>query len=84
MVNNDIITYIKSIPYFPPGSCAWGHAALGFGIGFMEPWAQLIGTAAFIAYEVLRDKPSNEKIGGIAEYATGWMATQVITGGVTK
>ena len=81
---NELINYAQAIPYFPPNSCAWGHAALGFGVAFMDPWVQLIGAAAFIAYEVMRDKPINEKIGGIAEFATGYMAQKIVNGGIAK
>ena len=81
---NEIIEYAKSVPYFPANSCAWGHAALGFGAGFLDPWVQAIVAAGFIAYEVWRDKPTNEKIGAVAEFATGWTASKVVTGGLTK
>jgi hypothetical protein len=77
---NQVIAFAKTVPYFPPNSCAWGHAALGFGIGYLEPWAQAAGAAFFIAYEYFREKPMNEKIGAVAEFATGYLAQKAIGG----
>lgn len=78
---NDLMTFAKTVPYFPPNSCAWGHAALGFGVGFLDTWAQLTGIAAFIAYESMREKPMNEKIGAVAEFTTGFLVQKVAFGG---
>lgn len=79
-----VMEFAKSIPYFPPNSCAWGHAALGFGAGFLDPWAQIVTALGFIAYEVFREKPTNEKVGAVAEFATGYMAQKVVIGGLAK
>lgn len=81
---NDLLTFAKTVPYFPPNSCAWGHAALGFGIGFVEPWAQAVGIALFVAYEAMRDKPMNEKVGAVAEFTTGFLVQKVAFGGQQK
>jgi len=78
---NDLMTFAKTVPYFPPNSCAWGHAALGFGVGFLEPWAQVVSIAAFALYETMRDKPMNEKVGSVAEFATGFLVQKVAFGG---
>jgi hypothetical protein len=78
---NDLMTFAKTVPYFPPNSCAWGHAALGFGMGFLDPWAQVAGFAAFVFYEYMREKPMNEKVGAVAEFATGFLVQKVAFGG---
>jgi hypothetical protein len=83
---NELIEYAKTVPYFPANSCAWGHAALGFGTGmyFTDPWVQAAAAVAFIAYEVFREKPVNEKIGAVAEFATGYLAGKVVGGMSSK
>lgn len=85
-MNDQITQFLKSVPYFPANSCAWGHAALGFGVGtYLEnPWAQAAGALAFVMYEVFREKPFNEKVGAVAEFATGYLAGKVIGGVVSK
>jgi len=79
---NELLEYAKSVPYFPPNSCAWGHAALGFGVSvyMTDPWVQAAAAIAFVMYEVWREKPVNEKIGAVAEFATGFMAGKVVGG----
>ena len=84
-MNDQITQFIQSVPYFPANSCAWGHAALGFGVSvyMTDPWVQAAGAAAFILYEICREKPFNEKVGAVAEFATGYLAGKVI-GGIAK
>ena len=79
---NELIEYAKTVPYFPANSCAWGHAALGFGVSvyMTDPWVQAAGAIAFVMYELFREKPLNEKIGSVAEFATGVMAGKVVGG----
>jgi len=83
---NELIQYAQTVPYFPANSCAWGHAALGFGtsIYLTDPWAQAAAAVAFIMYEVWREKPTNEKVGAVAEFATGYLAGKVVGGMNTK
>jgi hypothetical protein len=83
---NELMEFAKTVPYFPPNSCAWGHAALGFGVGtYMDnPWAQAAAAIAFVMYEICREKPMNEKLGAVAEFATGYLAGKVFMGVTAK
>jgi len=74
---------MRCVPYFPPNSYAMGHALLGFGAGFLNPLGQRISIAAFVAYELLRNKPDTAKLGGILEFATGYGAQKLIAQGRT-
>jgi hypothetical protein len=65
----------SSIPYFQGQYLPynWGHAALGFASVYMEPTAVLMTALTFLAYELWRDKSVEDRLGSIAEYATGYV-----------
>jgi hypothetical protein len=54
---------------------------LGFGAAALGSAHVQIGVAAaFVLYEALRIKPAGEKIGGVAEFATGFLAGHAARG----
>ena len=65
----------ESIPYFQGSYWPFnlGHAALGFGTVYMDPVAQLVAGAGFLAYELFRDKSVEDRIGSLAEFMTGYV-----------
>lgn len=64
-----------SIPYFTGSYLPFnlGHAALGFGVVYMDPIAQLVTGAGFLAYELFREKSVEDRIGSLAEFMTGYV-----------
>lgn len=65
----------QTIPYFT--GTYWpfnlGHAALGFGTVYMDPVAQLVAGGGFLLYELFRDKSTEDRLGSIAEWMTGYV-----------
>ena len=49
-----------------------------------NPWAQAAAAIAFVMYEICREKPMNEKLGAVAEFATGYLAGKVFMGVTAK
>jgi hypothetical protein len=64
-----------AIPYFQGDYLPYnfGHAALGFASVYMDPMAGLMTGVGFLVYEMLRDKGAEDRMGSIAEYATGYV-----------
>ena len=58
-----------------PNGCAWcdaSHVALGFATALLPPPLRAASGACFLVYQMLRTKPTAERIQSLSQFGAGY------------